>query len=71
MMRRVLKALVVLTLAGGGATVAVPSALAYTVGNGCTGNAPATVAGGQSFTFSVSCTQPNGKPLPAGTRITF
>jgi hypothetical protein len=70
-MRRVLKVLVVLTLAGGGATVAVPSALAYTVGSGCTGNAPATVAGGQPFTFSVTCKQSNGQPIPAGTKITF
>ena len=71
MMKRLFKAVLVLTLAGGGSAVVIPSAFAYGVGNSCTGSAPFQVAGGQPFTFSVPCRLSNGQPVPAGTQITF
>jgi hypothetical protein len=47
------------------------TALAYTLGSGSGGSAPATVAPGSSFPFAAKFIQSNGQPFPAGVAVTF
>ncbi len=70
MMRRILQ-YVLVVFAVLGASALGPPASAYVVPNTCSVNAPSTGGGGQAFTLTDTCVQPNGNPVPAGTPVTF
>jgi hypothetical protein len=53
------------------AFLAAPTAFAYSVGPGSSGNAPGSAACGQAITFSGTFVQPDGTPFPAGVPVGF
>jgi hypothetical protein len=70
-MRRLLLKGFLITLVLSMGLAAAPSALAYTVGPGSSGNAPGGASCGQAFTFSGTFVQPDGTAFPAGVPVGF
>jgi hypothetical protein len=70
-MKRIFFKATVVSLVFVAALAAAPTAMAYTVGPGSSGNTPGSASCGQAFTFSGSLVQPDGTPFPAGVPVSF